>query len=580
MELYPERLEEYRLALAAAGFEREETEELEIWTGPISVTWWEPGSGLARTEEHRVRIVLLPSFPLRKPAVFPAPESPLDIEGRHRAPIEEGALCLWPETARRGTGRGWSPSTTPEELLDRIRSWFRHYHLDDWDLEDRPPDLHLQFPQPRTPELMLIGDDWVPPAENEFGRFGIWDSTTNRYAFAGHPVGGAGEVRRAHNDRILLPTSIKNDRFTRPGAWFRVPREPRPRHNLRSMLEEIDAATGHDGGWALARLRRLFDAPPYRPHRIVIAVGYPDRGSGGEQWLFLRVEPNGSKPLKLGRPEDLERHGVFAYETAPCGREDLMRRTGHVAEMLAGKKALILGVGALGSSIAMLLAKAGVPSLHLVDSDRMRPTNAVRHEGGLWDIGREKTLAVWWAIHQHAPDCQVTTASQSWDPDVLAQWIREADVVVDATAHETFSLLVNEVAVRESRPVVYTFTRRRASIGEALVVRPGVDPCVVCHAALAREPDYPIVLPGEEGEFIEAGCGVPTVQASAVDVESTAAMAARATLRLLQGRADQHHHLVLVNDPLPEATGALASEGLHRFRWSRVACSVCGATAP
>ncbi|CAN5800843.1 hypothetical protein BH23GEM8_BH23GEM8_07100 [soil metagenome] len=38
------------------------------------------------------------------------------------------------------------------------------------------------------------------------------------------------------------------------------------------MLEEIDAATGHEGGWALARLCRLFDAPPYKPHRIVIAA--------------------------------------------------------------------------------------------------------------------------------------------------------------------------------------------------------------------------------------------------------------------------------------------------------------------
>lgn len=578
MQLYPERLKEFRLALAAADFEREDTKDLEIWSGSISVTWCDPASGSACTEQHRVRIVLPPGFPLRKPAVFPAPGSRVDIEGRHRSPVEDGALCLWPETARRGTGRGWSPSTAPEELLDRIRSWFRHYHLDDWDPEDRPPDLHLQFPQPRAPELMLISDDWVPPVGKEFGRFGVWDSNTERYAFAGHPVAGAGEVKRAHDDRILLHTNIKKSRFTRPGAWFRLAREPRPRQELRAMLEEIDAATEHDAGWALSRLRRLFDVPPYKPHRIVIAVGYPDDGPRGEEWLFLRVEPRGSKPLKLGRPEDVEGNRIFAYETAPCGPEDLLRRTGHVAVTVTGKKALVLGVGALGSSIALLLAKAGVPSLHLVDGDRMRPTNAARHESGLWDIGRDKTLAVWLAIHQHTPDCEVTTASQSWDPDVLAQWIREADVVVDATAHETFSMLVNEVAVREGKPVVYTFTRRRAAIGEALVVRPRIDPCVVCHAALARDPDYPVVAPGEEGEFIEAGCGVPTVQASAVDVQATAAMAARAALRLLQGRADDYHHFILVNDPLSDATGALASEGLHRFRWSRVACAVCGPT--
>lgn len=470
MELYPERIQEYRLALAAAGFEREETEELEIWTGPISAAWLDPESGSPRSEEHRVRVVLLPGFPLRKPAVFPAPGSALNIEGRHRAPVEDGALCLWPETARRGTGRGWHPATRPEELLDRVRSWFRHYHLDDWDVQDRPPDLHLHFPQPKTPELMLISDDWMPPPSHEYGRFGVWDGSAERYAFAGHPIAGTGEVPRAHRDRILLPIGIKMDRFQRLGAWFRLSREPRPRHNLRTMLEEIDACTGREAGWALDRLRRLLDVQAYNRHRIVIAVGYPDASSERERWLFLRVEPHGGKPLKLRPTQNLDRHGLFAYETAPCGRNDLLKRTGHVADTLIGKRALIFGVGAIGSSIAMLLAKAGVPSLHLVDGDRMRPTNAVRHESGLWDIGREKTLAVWFAISQHVPDCTVTTSSPTWDPAELVQMIRAADVVVDATAHETFSLLVNEVAVREETPAVYTFTRRRAAIGEAVVV--------------------------------------------------------------------------------------------------------------
>jgi molybdopterin/thiamine biosynthesis adenylyltransferase len=576
MELYPERVDEYRCALAAAGFEREDSRALEIWTGPVTITWIDPERGESCVAEHRVRIVLWPGFPIRKPSVFPAEGSPLDIEGRHRGPVENGALCLWPETERRGSGWGWHPSIIPEELLARIREWFVHYHLDDWGPDDRPPDLHLQFPRPNKPELMLISDDWTPPDGEEFGRFGIWDSNTSRYAFAGHPVGGVGDVPRTHKDRILGALNINKGRFTRPGAWFRLSREPRPRHNLRTLVAEIDTATGHEPGWALARLRRLFSKPPYKPHRIVIALGYRSRGGEAERWLFLRVEPQGQKPLKFGYPEELERYEVFAYETAPCGRDDLMRRTGHVAETLTGKRVLLLGLGALGSSIALLLAKSGVPSLRLVDRDWLRPTNTVRHEGGLWDIGREKTLAVWWAIYQHAPDCEVETADESWDPNILAGWMREADVVVDATAHETFSMLVNEIALREGKPVVYAFTRRRAAVGEVLIVRPGIDPCVTCHIALARDSGYPVVPAGDEGEFIEAGCGVPTIQASAVDVELTAALAGRTVLRLLQGRADSKNHLLLVNDPLPDAFGVLTIEGQHGFQWRRVPCSSCG----
>ncbi|CAN5800877.1 hypothetical protein BH23GEM8_BH23GEM8_07110 [soil metagenome] len=241
-----------------------------------------------------------------------------------------------------------------------------------------------------------------------------------------------------------------------------------------------------------------------------------------------------------------------------------MRRTDHVAGTMTGKKALILGVGALGSSIAMLLAKAGVHSLQLVDRDRIRSTNA---GSGVGNPSTRPGLPSDDCRRELGSGCAGSVDSRGG---------------CGGGRHGSRDVQSARERGRGSRGQTsgLHFHRRRASVGEALIVRPGSDPCVVCHTALARDPDYPVVLPGEEGAFIEAGCGAPTVQASAADVESTATMAARVALRLLQGRAGDYNHLLLVNDPLPEATGVLASEGLYRFRWSRAGCSVCGATAP
>jgi sulfur carrier protein ThiS adenylyltransferase len=576
MELYPQRREEFRRALAAAGFEREEGEGVEVWRGPLLARWIDPASGDPAQEEHFVRVKLPTGFPFRKPVVFPDSASPLSLDARHRVSVEGGALCLWPDTDQRGMGWAWSPAITPEEFLDRIREWLARYHVGDWAPEDRPPDLHLHFPQPASRTLMLISDDWLPPRDVEFGRFGVWENKSGRYGLAGHPVAGAAEVARKHNDRILAALVVDGGRFSRPAAWFRLLREPKPCRNLRELIDEIDAATAHEPGWAAARLARLFDAPPYRSPTVIIGLGYSDETGEGERWLFLRVEQHGYRPLKFGRPEFTENNRIFSFETAPCGRQDLMRRTGHIAETLTGKKVLLLGIGALGSSVAMLLAKAGVPWMRITDGDRMRPTNAVRHQAGLLSIGQLKTHATLWEVLQHVPDCTVVTDFESWDPEELATWISEVDVVVDATTHETFSLLVNELAIRAGKPVVYTFTQRRAAIGQVIIVRPSIDPCLLCHTRLVAAEGYPVIPPGEEGDFVETGCGIPTVQASAVDIEATANAAARAALRILQGRADARNHLLLVHEPLPDGAGVVSCEGVHSFTWTKVPCTACG----
>lgn len=574
MEFYPERVTEFRLGLGARGFERIDIGGLEAWVGTVRVTWPDLATAKTHPTDHRVRVIMWPGFPLRKPDVQPLDESAEYVEARHRAPVDGGFLCLWPDTDRRVTGRAWHPSVTADELLDRVESWFRHSHLDEWKPEDRPPDLHLHFPRADEKELMLTSDDWSPP-EGETGRFGVWGRGSSRYAFAGHPVIQGAEVAKAHPDRVLRVLSIDTDRFLRAGVWFRLLREPRPRHSLRALLEEIDAASGHGNGWALQQLRRLLNKAPYRSLKIVLGLGYPSPNGVGESWLFLRIEPPGRKRISLIRPDGLERFPVYAYETAPCGAWDLMRRTGHIAERISGKSVLLLGAGAVGGSIALLLAKAGVQALRVSDGDHLRPTNAVRHVADLWMIGYPKAVALRSSILNHVPDCRVETEDYAWDPDTLVGWMREADIIVDATANEGFSLLVNEIALRQGTPVVYTFTRRRAAVGEVLVVRPGVDPCLVCHTALQHQAAYPLVPPGEEGEFVETGCGVPTVQASAVDVEAAAVLAARVALRLLRAEQGERNHYVLVNEPLPDGGDILHQEGLHTFSWSRTSCEAC-----
>ena len=73
------------------------------------------------------------------------------------------------------------------------------------------------------------------------------------------------------------------------------------------------------------------------------------------------------------------------------------------------------------------------------------------------------------------------------------------------------------------------------------------------------------------------GCGVPTVEAPAVDVEATANWTARAGLWLLRGVLGPRNHCLVVNDVVPDARGDLARVGVHWSVYPPLAeCPTCG----
>lgn len=382
------------------------------------------------------------------------------------------------------------------------------------------------------------------------------------------------------DDRVLAPLQLQDTDRQHVGIWFRLTREPEAQPRLAPLLKEIDAAAGQAPKWAEDHIRALVgDRIPKRNHRLILALGYP-RADGHEEWLFLGCDLLASSKGAKHWRNATESIAVTSFETANANTAAMMRRTVHTAEGLHHRRVLILGVGAVGSGLAVSLAKSGVPHLHLVDFDRLRPGNTVRHAAGLRYVGWPKTVATEEEVHQHAPDCTVTVNGDAWELDALGEWVAAADVVVDATANDGFSFLVNEVALRAKKPVVYAACHRRAAFGLIRLVRPGQDACYLCYecggGSYGGHADYPTIPAGDEGEFLESGCGVPTVEASAVDIEATANAAARSVLRLLQGRQGAVNHCVIVNDLLPDVTGILAELGHHWQTWRpREACGAC-----
>ncbi len=566
IELYPDAWTRFTSALEERGFRRVD-HPVGRWEGELIVRYSDPGSGVEQERTYQLAIVLDKGFPFKKPEVIPISELP---EGaRHRAPVgSTGALCLYSDRAK-----GWLPEFTAADLLERTTEWLIHHLLDDWGLEDRPPDLHLYYNRINSRHLAVTGDDWNPPA-GASGRFAIRQGV--RTLLMSSPTEKDLSPVASPPEELFRSLGMQGSGLS-VGTWFRLRAEPTPAEALGDVLRDIDEKSGSALGFACSKLRSLAGSKPRREFRTFLALGYPS-ASGREEWLFLDV----ILPAKRRRSDRWENHlqtiRVRALETAPAKPYDLVRRTAHSEALLSGKHALIFGLGAIGSSVALLLAKAGIGNITCVDAQQLRPGNCIRHMAGLRLCGLDKGSAVAAVVGQHAPYCNVKACPETWHPDELADLIAGADVVVDATANHPFGLFLNELCVQGKVAMVGVATYRRASVGRVRVVRPGQSGCMVCYLGHSDDPEYPLIPPGEEGEFVEAGCGDPTVEASAIDVEFVSNVAVQAIRKMLTGSLPKgSDECLVVITPLDEAVHPLNSEGIYWFRRDRIeGCGSCG----
>src|SRR3990172_11569455 len=99
-------------------------------------------------------------------------------------------------------------------------------------------------------------------------------------------------------------------------------------------------------------------------------------------------------------------------------------------QKLLDSRVLIVGLGGLGSPLAMYLAAAGVGYLVIADYDKVDLSNLQRqiiHRTS--DVGRNKTDSARGALLALNPGTQVTAINERLTPGRLAAEIVQADVV-------------------------------------------------------------------------------------------------------------------------------------------------------
>lgn len=249
----------------------------------------------------------------------------------------------------------------------------------------------------------------------------------------------------------------------------------------------------------------------------------------------------GERSLTGEERQRYARHLALA-EVGPAGQQRLLR-----------SRVLIVGVGALGSPVALYLAASGVGTIGLADHDHVRLSNLQRQivhtvEG----VNRSKVAGAARTVSALNPDINVETVEATVDEHNAMELLDRFDIIVDGTDSFRARYLLSDAAYLLRKPLVHGSIFRIE--GQVTVFVPGQG----CYRCLYPQPP-PAGAIGESenvGVFAALPGIIGTIQAAE-------------TIKLITGVGDGLVNRVLLHD-----TMAMTFREV-RYRRNR-ACPVCG----
>jgi hypothetical protein len=480
------------------------------------------------------------------PCVIHDPRNTLGLS-RHRDP-RFGHLCLL-------HARDWDVRTTAAKLLaDQLPRILEAAGTTDETIARRleeplPEPTGLQVPI--SEGLIMVDGAWVIPPDVMQGALfphnvlGRWLRYPN---FRQHLDSGLGlQTLWAQAQSTLRPLQVEVREHSE------VPATP--------LMETEDADTGkqpdgqlHDEAVAAAPHAEPTpsDNPPDRgPVTLedsiqVIGLLVPSETryrQPGEEWLFLVRSQLWDEPDPVLR----------LLRSSPFGITDTLTRSPATATAPA-RRVLIAGVGALGSTLALELARAGIGHLDLIDHDIVEPATSCRQIAPAIWAGLPKSAVLKQVLAENNPHTHVRAhplhigADQTQAkgaPDVhtaLVHLVSHADLVIDTAAD----------------PAVTRYLATISRVTGVTLLHAAGAACWWCllHHRHDRTVPFPPAAPDEEGTVAPLGCAEPTFAGTSADLNSIAVHAARVAL----------DHLTTTSPATPRMRGDLYVASLRDHR--------------
>lgn len=190
-------------------------------------------------------------------------------------------------------------------------------------------------------------------------------------------------------------------------------------------------------------------------------------------------------------------------------------------ERIAGSHVTIVGLGGIGSIVAMELAHLGVREITLIDDDRVEEPNLNRLAGATsGDVGRLKVEVATDQFLRTNPDSRPVSIPAEIREMAALEAVASADVLIGCVDTDSGRLILNEIALSHLIPYIDCAAgifapngSMEAAGGQVTVWLPG-RPCLVCcgeidRTVAAQELESPEQREFRRREGYVAGADVP-----------------------------------------------------------------------
>lgn len=252
--------------------------------------------------------------------------------------------------------------------------------------------------------------------------------------------------------------------------------------------------------------------------------------------------------------QDYSIPGFSDDELEYYSRQIVLKEIGALGQQrLKESRVCLVGVGGLGSTIAVQLATMGVGHLRIVDRDVVETSNLQRqHIYSMDMVGYPKVEAAAERLRRMNPFIEVEPVPMSITPRNAEGIVEGMDVVVDGLDRMTPRYMLNRACVRLGVPFVYGAVITH--IGNASTIIPGETACLECFQG------------GMDDEALPT-CAVAGVHPSVISV--IASIQVSEAIRIILGRGPNLANKLVFCD--------LEDLSLEKINLARVdTCPVCG----
>ena len=231
-------------------------------------------------------------------------------------------------------------------------------------------------------------------------------------------------------------------------------------------------------------------------------------------------------------------------------------------ERLRQSSVTIIGCGALGSTLASLLVRAGIGRIRIIDRDFVEPSNLQRQslfeEADARDL-LPKAVAAERHLRSINSDAEIHGFVGDLTPANTEELLAGSAVLLDGTDNFETRFLINDYAVKHDLPWVYAAVV--SSHGLTMPIHPGVSACLAC---LAEDSDPEAALSTRANEPTCDTVGVLGTAATVI-----ASFEATSAIKILLGKSAARDARLVAFDVW---TGRFQSLHIPRRR----ECRTCG----